>query len=75
MVRILGFYCHGSGSISGQGTEIPGDRDPTRLYRVAKKKKVNTFDVTENTNFARTNSGYKIIYLRISFNISADHEE
>ena len=74
MVRILGFYCHGPGSISGQGTEIPGDRDTTRLYRVAKKKKkIKTFDVIENTNFARTNSGYKIIYLRISFNISADH--
>lgn len=61
----------GAGSILDWGTKV--------LQAVQggqkKKKKVNTFGVTENTTFARTNSGFKIIYLRISFNIPADHEK
>ena len=69
MVRILGFYCRGLGSIPGPGTEIP------QAVQGGQKKKKSTSSIKENTNFARTNSGYKIIYLRIFFNISPDHEK
>ena len=34
-----GLLCHGPGSVPGQGTEIPGDRDPTSCTGWPKKKK------------------------------------
>ena len=37
MVRIPGFHCHGSSSVSGQGTEIP-----QAAWHDQKKKKKNT---------------------------------
>lgn len=74
MVGILGFYAMAQAQSLVRELRFPGTEIP-QAVQGGQKKKVNTFGVTENTTFARTNSGFKIIYLIISFNIPADHEK